>query len=102
MAELIIKEGKYFSESDERAFFEWLQSIPGVTSVAGTPEGLVVSLRSGRLSKLALYEFLALYARYGLPMQSLARFKSPQNASWFCARDKYWYAAVFGVSSREA
>lgn len=96
MPQLIIKEGPYFSESDEDSFYGWLTSIPGVVSVVGTQDGLVVTLRSKRPSKLALYELVGLHARYGLPMNSLAQFKTPQNEAWFSAPDKYWHKAVFG------
>ena len=83
MPHLLIREGMYFSQSDETAFFHWLESIPGVVRVVGTPDGLVVSLRSRRLSQVALRELLALYFRYGLPMNELAQFETPQNRAWF-------------------
>jgi hypothetical protein len=42
---------------------------------------------------------IALHARYGLPMQGLAQFETPQNSSWFRAPEKYWHERVFGESS---
>jgi hypothetical protein len=101
LAQIVVQEGQYFSPSDEKAFFEWLQSIPGVKSVAGTPEGLVIELRSRRMSRTALYELLALHARYGLPMNALAQFKTAENESWFADPKKYWYQHVFGESNHE-
>jgi hypothetical protein len=96
MPHLLIREGTYFSQSDEDAFFSWLQSIPGVLRVVGTPDGLVVTLRTKRLSQMALRELLALHFRYGLPMHELAQFETSQNKSWFCAPGMYWHKAVFG------
>lgn len=95
MPHLLIREGTYFSQSDEAAFFQWLESIPGVVCVVGTQEGLNVSLRSKRLSQVALRELLALHFRYGLPMQQLAQFETPQNRAWFRAPYMYWHKAVF-------
>jgi hypothetical protein len=95
MAELIIKEGMYFSQLDEDAFFKWLQSIPCVTDVVGTPKGLIVTLDSERLSEQNLRDLLAIHNRYGLPMKSMAQFETPQNTSWFRSPEKYWYAKVF-------
>ena len=95
MPHLLIREGMYFSQSDETAFFHWLESIPGVVRVVGTPDGLVVSLRSRRLSQVALRELLALHFRYGLPMNELAQFETPQNRAWFRAPQMYWHAKVF-------
>jgi len=99
MAKLLIREGRYYAQLDEAAFFSWLQSISGVTKVEGTQEGLVVHLRSSRLSEVALRDLLALHFRYELPMQSLAQFETPKNSSWFKAREAYWYNKVFGKGS---
>lgn len=96
MAHLLIHEGRYFSQSDEAAFFHWLQSIPGVLGVVGTHDGLVVSLRSKRLSQIALRELLALHFRYGLPMKDLAQFETAKNRNWFRSAQAYWHTKVFG------
>lgn len=95
--ELIIQTGWFYSQADETHLFEWLESIKCVMSFEGRGAGeVVVSLRSERLSKTDLLELLALHMRYGLPMKSLAQFRTKQNESWFCDPDKYWYKAVFG------
>jgi len=96
MPKLRVHEGSYYSQSDEAAFFNWLQAIPGVSSVVGTPTGLEVTLRSKRLSQVALRELLALHFRYGLPMKDLAQFETAQNKSWFRAPHMYWHKKVFG------
>jgi hypothetical protein len=96
MPKLIIHEGTYYWQSDEAAFYRWLQSISGVTAVAGSPEGVVVTLRSKRLSDLALRDFLAIHFRYGLPMHALAQFETPQNRLWFRDPKAYWHSKVFG------
>jgi hypothetical protein len=85
----------YFSERDEAAFFNWLQSIPGVVSVTGEGRSLKIRLRSARLSGAALREFIALYERYRGDMTELAQFYNSSNASWFKNREAYWYAKVF-------
>lgn len=95
MPKLLIHEGTYFSQLDERAFFGWLEAIPGVVKAVGTPAGLEVALRSKRLSQDALRNLLALHFRYGLPMQSLAQFETSQNTSWFRCPTAYWYSKVF-------
>ncbi|MDR4520934.1 MAG: hypothetical protein R3E36_10115 [Nitrosomonas sp.] len=95
MPKLLIRECRYHAQLDEAAFFGWLQSISGVVKVLGTPDGLVVTLRSKRLSQPALRDLLALYFRYGLPMQDLAQFETPENKQWFRSPQAYWYARVF-------
>ena len=86
----------YYSAGDERAFFAWLQSIPGVVKVEGRGRELCVHLRSKRLSAAALRELLALYSRYQGNMRELAQFEQSSNASWFRNPKAYWYEGVFG------
>ena len=99
MPKLLIKEGYYYSQLDEDAFFHWLTSISGVVRVVGTPKGLEVTLRSKRLSEASLRDLLAIYFRYGLPMRELAVFESESNRHWFRSRDKYWFTKVFGKAA---
>ncbi len=87
---------RYYSPTDEAAFFGWLKSIPGVVSVEGKGRELVIRLRSSRLSASALREFIALYARYGGNMKELGQFERPSNASWFRSPEAYWFKKVFG------
>jgi hypothetical protein len=96
MTELVIQTGWFFSQADERHFFEWLGSIKCVRSYEGRGAGeVVVSLRSAKLSKPDLLELLALHMRYDLPMKSLVQFRTKKNEAWFCDSGKYWYKRVF-------
>jgi hypothetical protein len=96
---LIIPQGSkctYWSHRDEAAFFAWLQAIPGVVNYQGTGTDLVVTLKSKRLSRVALWELIALHTRYRLPMRSLAQFETPTNRSWFRSKKMHWHSKVFG------
>jgi len=84
-----------WSQGDESAFFRWLESIPGVEGVKGQGLELIVTLRSSRISSLALRELIALHTRYNLPMQSLAQFETTTNKKWFRSKKAYWYSKVF-------
>jgi hypothetical protein len=88
-------ECPYRSHGDESAFLGWLESIPGVKSVKGHGLELIVTLRSRRISSLALRELIALHTRYKLPMQSLAQFETAANKKWFRSTKAYWYSKVF-------
>jgi len=85
----------YWSQGDESAFFRWLESIPGVKGVKGQGLELIVTLRSSRISSLALRELIALHTRYNLPMQLLAQFETTTNKKWFRSKKAYWYSKVF-------
>jgi hypothetical protein len=64
----------YWSDGDEHAFFTWLQSIAGVTSVEGRGASLRIHLRSRRLSRTAQRELVAIYKRYGGDLRELESF----------------------------
>jgi hypothetical protein len=100
MPQLIIPGPTFYSETDEASFFSWLESVPSVVRVIGERRDLVVTLRSNRLSRAALWDLLALHHRYNISMKALARFETPQNASWFRDPKKFWHAKVFGKLRR--
>jgi len=66
---------QFGSSLDEKAFFAWLESIGGVTKVEGKGTGLVIHLRSKRISKTALRELFAIYRRYGGDLRELVQFR---------------------------
>jgi hypothetical protein len=67
---------RFYHQSDERAFFEWLSRIPGVKSYAGDGRnGLVVQLKR-RPGKNDLRQLLALCRRHGVDMRQLAKFET--------------------------
>ena len=86
----------FYHEADERAYFEWLERIPSVSSVNGEGErGLVVRL-SCHPEKDDLWQLLALGFRYGLDMRPFARFETEVNRDSFCDPQMFWHDAVFG------
>jgi hypothetical protein len=99
MAQLLIPQGRacvYLSRSDEALFFAWLKSIPGVVRVEGVGRRLVVTLKSKRLSDVALREMIALHSRYRLPMRALAQFETSKNRRWFRSAQTSWHRKVWG------
>ena len=87
---------RFYHQSDERAFVEWLSRIPCVESYAGDARnGLVVQLKR-RPGKDDLRQLLALCRRYGVDMRQLAKFETEKNRNWFCHPETPWYQAVFG------
>jgi hypothetical protein len=96
---LVVYEGTFYSQLDEASFFKWLESIAGVRKVVGTRDGLMVSLRSPRLSQPALRDLIALHFRYNLPMHTLAQFETAENRAWFRAPHMYWHDRVFGSAA---
>ena len=96
--ELIIQEGRYYSQADEKAFYDRLNELRCVKSVRGEPDGLHVALSSPP-TQMQLRELIALLYRYGLDMRPLASLRTERNAAWFANdRKKFWHARVFGKS----
>ncbi|MGN1285668.1 MAG: hypothetical protein ACI4XG_03670 [Bradyrhizobium sp.] len=92
---------RFYHQSDERAFFEWLARISCVKSYAGDGKlGLVVRLKR-RPGKDDLWQLLAICHRYGGDMRQLAKFETAGNREWFRDPKMYWYQAVFSRAKRD-
>ncbi len=92
---LLIREpALYYCEPDEDHFFAWLEAIPAVLSVKGTPDGLEVELVEP-IDKPSFYELVGLMSRYGLDRKSLRVLCERQTDPWFKDPQNYWYEAVF-------
>jgi hypothetical protein len=101
LIELLVKGAKYFSPGDEKAFFDWLQSISCVESAVGQSRDLRITLRK-QPSSSELRELIALLYCYKLDMRPLAALKNSRNVEWFGATDSYWYVPVFGRRTKNA
>jgi len=94
--ELIVTLGTFGSAGDERAFFDWLQSISCVESTVGRSRDLHITLRK-QPSNSELRELIALLYRYRLDMRPLATLRNERNAAWFAEnRNSFWHVHVFG------
>lgn len=80
------------SPLDEKHLFQWAAEIPGF--LRWEQDTLVVR---SRLSEASLRDILALFSRYGIPMQQLSQFENPKNSDWFRAPQMYWHKQVFGA-----
>lgn len=92
-------DGPYFSQGDERAFYEWASRISCVTRLEGAGSELRLHVKGRRVSEVCLRELVALFHRYGVPMRQLAQFETSANQSWFRSREAFWYEPVFGRPS---
>jgi hypothetical protein len=90
----------FYSDTDEKNFFNWLSSIAGVDRVESTVveniSWLRLILKKQRLDPHSLRTLVALLQRYGLGMSSLQSQCTPENEEWFADRQTYWYHSVFG------
>lgn len=94
-------DGPYYSQGDERAFFEWAKRISCIDKLEGSGPELRLYLRRRRISNACLWELIALFHRYGVAMGQLAQFENASNRAWFRNRKMFWYRAVFGKPSNQ-
>jgi hypothetical protein len=100
--ELVIQEKYYYSQADEDAFYDRLNSLRCVRSIQGTPDGVHIAL-SRAPTDSQLRELIALLYRYDLDMTPLAAFRTKRNAPWFSEnRDAFWHSKVFQTSKRQS
>jgi hypothetical protein len=92
--------GRYGSQGDERAFFEWIERIPCIERFWGSGPALYLQVPRRRISDACLRELLALFRRYDIDMSQLAQFENASNRRWFRNPAAYWYKAVFGKAVR--
>jgi hypothetical protein len=79
------------SEGDEQSFFKWLGIF--TVEVIGVHDSIEIKFRNDQDN---LREAIAIYYRYKLPMQDLARLVNGSNSHWFKCEGKFWYEQVFG------
>jgi len=87
---------RFFSQGDERAFFEWLDKLPFVERYEGRGRTLYISINSLAVDEDGLREMLALFRRYELGMRQLVIFDRDDFADWFWDKQAYWYKDIFG------
>ena len=83
---------RYYSQLDEKSFFEWAMEIPCVTSI----DSGFLHIKSKRLSRSDLTDLTAIMYRYRIPLNQLRQFCTPSNEHWFKSKQTYWYEGVFG------
>lgn len=93
--EFLIREPGFYCYQDEKHFFDWLESIPGVKGVIGNSRGLSIQLEITELDKDSWADLIGLLARYGVNMKGLSDFVTPENKSWLKNPDQYWYSMIF-------
>ncbi|AOT08746.1 hypothetical protein [Pseudoalteromonas luteoviolacea] len=92
MLKLICDSVSYFSQGDETAFFNWLNSIESVVKVEGFGTELEVTVSSNNISDEELREFIAIFTRYDVELKQLRVFENSNNAEWFTQNKiAFWY-----------
>jgi len=92
--------GCFYSQGDERRFFEGLNEIEAIKSVNGVGVNLIVSIEMRLLNKEALRELMALLWRYGIPLAPLYQLAERKKYAWLNDERGYWHQSLFDIKTR--
>jgi len=91
---LVADSVKYRSDNDERAFFEWLQRIEGVTRFEGVGRELRIDV-SPEIDEWGLRDLIALFFRYGIDVTQIPKVFPVDEHPWLHQDTAYWFRAMF-------
>jgi len=92
---ITIRSDEFYSDGDERRFFEGLRNISAVSSVKGIGVELFLDINTVKMSKNEMRELIALLWRYKVPLSPLSAFVKNKRFDWLHNKDAYWYAPMF-------
>jgi hypothetical protein len=82
--QIVATSVRYYSQLDERAFFEWLDRMPFVSGYNGVARDLFIALT--RIPTYEdLWEIIGFCRRYGVDMKQLEKFVTDENRRWLPA-----------------
>jgi len=91
---IVARSVRYYSASDERAFFEWLQRIDGFDHVKGIGEELHIHIKED-IDEYGLRDLVALFFRYNVDLTQIPKVVSTRQHPWLLKRNMYWFSAMF-------
>jgi hypothetical protein len=72
---------RYYTNLDERAFFEWLDRMPFVSGYHGVVRDLFIDLNRTPTCD-DLWEIIGFCRRYGVDLNQLEKFVTDENRGW--------------------
>ncbi len=86
----------FYSDGDERRFFQVLRETPGVREFWRHDGYLILNIEGRFMSRQATVELIALLCRYGLPLSSFKSLAaSNRRFAWMDDSEAFWYPSMF-------
>jgi len=79
--QIVATSVRYYSELDERAFFEWLDRMPFVSGYHGVVRDLFIDLNRTPTYE-DLWEIIGFCRPYGVDLKQLEKFVTDENRRW--------------------
>ncbi|EQB33305.1 hypothetical protein [Sphingobium ummariense] len=95
--QIIATDILFYHDSDERAFFEWIDRMSFVQESCGI--GSDIFIRFNRFpTDDDLWELIGFCRRYQVEMTQLKKFLTDANREWFLNPEMFWFTQIFGSS----
>lgn len=90
MINIVVRSGRFFSQSDEDRLFEWFDSISDIKNVEGVGSSLIISI-DDKIDKKSILELIAVICRYNLGISDLKeKLGSIPKHSWINKNEMFW------------
>jgi len=93
---------RFFSEGDEKRFFDALATIPAITSHTGHGHDFTLKIDRRRLSSAMVRELVALLVRYGADLSSLCALAREEKFWWLNEPGNYWHKPLLPPAAQAA
>jgi hypothetical protein len=91
----------FYSQEDEKRFFQGLSDIPAVKDYEGGGVNLIIRLDMRKLGSDDLRELIALLYRYRIPLAPLHLLAERPRFSWLNNSKGYWHKSLLDVATRQ-
>lgn len=91
---LLIPGPIFFSLIDEKMFFEWMLSLDAIADVQGEGTSLEINIADNHVNDSFVYEILAIFRRYNIPLLHLRVFHS-EDRHWLSDPKMAWHEEMF-------
>lgn len=98
--EIEIALGMFYSQGDERRFFQGLEDNPAIKTVEGAGVNLILSIDPRVLSKERLQDIFSLLWRYQIPLAPFHVLTEKKRFSWLDDKKAYWYKSLTDTKTR--
>lgn len=80
---LICKKVKFYSRSDENAFFVWIKNMRCIVEFKGVADTIVLCIKNKKIKDEDLRDLVSLFRRYKINMKQLEIFLNKGNQELF-------------------
>ena len=95
--QIIATDILFYHDSDERAFFEWIDRMSFVRESYGVGRDMVICFNRFPTDD-DLWEIIGFCRRYHVEMTQLKSFLTDTNREWFFNPKMFWFEQIFGPS----